>query len=80
MLLVSPISPSRCGRGGYGLWRATEEGALHVGISEAFELRSDAGQAGPLVVYAAGVMIVDERPAGSDTTPAEIDDSTGGAR
>ena len=48
-----------------GLWRATEEGALHVGISEAFELRSDAGLTGPLVVYAAGVMIVDERPAGS---------------
>ena len=46
-----------------GLWRATVEGALHVGISEAFELRSDSGLTGPLVVFSSGVMVVDERPA-----------------
>ena len=47
-----------------GLWRATQVGALYLGISEAYELRAETGHDGPLVVFADGVAIVDERPAG----------------
>jgi hypothetical protein len=43
-------------------WRATEEGALYLGISEAFELRAETGHDGPLVVFADGSPIIDERP------------------
>jgi hypothetical protein len=43
-----------------GLWRATREGALHVGISEVYELRGDPEVSGPLVVFADGVAVVDE--------------------
>ena len=46
-----------------GLWRATRQGALHLGISEAYEIHGDSAVTGPLVVWAdADAPVVDERP------------------
>ena len=66
-----------------GLWRATRDGALHLGISEAYEIHGDSAVTGPLVVWAdADAPVVDERPdaAGPAGTRAERLERTEAAR